>query len=166
MPDLRSEISSSTSKMNYRMANQMKTDRELNIGHRQAYFPYEYVHVLFELTYQVWGPLSLISSERMSVCSNCQSPLKLRIEVGNEAEYNETVSVPSGSCSQKPNVPGDVKLDCGFHFHWYVSSITIMTSKKQVLKKANNIFWTFTRSRNVLIISEIYHPPKTMVRNR
>lgn len=49
-----------------------------------------------------------------AVCKACQDPLVISIEPDSEDEGQGT--------EETQNVPDDLELPCGCHFHWYANA--------------------------------------------
>lgn len=52
-----------------------------------------------------------------AVCKACEDPLIITIDPDSEDEDNQTGDEPQ-------NVPDDLELPCGCHFHWYLFPIS------------------------------------------
>ena len=64
----------------------------------------------------------------MAECVVCRKPLTLFIE-SEEEDEDEDKAMASSSAPAGSYVDDDVQLECGCHFHWFVTLEGIVTSR-------------------------------------
>jgi hypothetical protein len=66
----------------------------------------------------------IVKVRKMANCVSCHDPLVIEIELEDDdedVEMGESSNAAGPSTSGKQTVPDDVHLNCGCHFHWYVT---------------------------------------------